>query len=554
LHYSREQKPLGTGGALRQAFEQYPADAFLVLNGDSYLRADLSKFYLWHQNTHRAGSLLLTWVDNRARFGTVVVNSSGRISGFFEKCGISNSGYINAGIYLLSRELLSALPTAIPLSIERDVFPKWLERDLGGYQVTAPFIDIGTPQSLAEAQSCINLGNQYGKRFVLLDRDGTVIVEKTHLSSPDQVELIPGAAQAIAKLRRSGLGIAIATNQSGVGRGFFGIKEVDAVHTRMLELLKLEGAAVDGIYVCPHTPEQACTCRKPRPGLLYRAAAELEFDSRKAFIIGDKASDIDAGRNSGAKTFLVQSGYGRKELGSGSAAADFVVRDLPEAAEYIHAILRSSPMEYETSGLVKDAEERLRIHLLGSISTKRRVLEECEAAILLAASVITNRLQRGGKVLLCGNGGSAADCQHIAGEMVSVLNQSFPRPGLPAIALTTDSSILTASANDFGYAGVFERQIQALGKPGDVLIGISTSGNSENVLRALAYASEHEIATICLTGATGGRMGKMADVSICVPSANVQHIQESHISIGHILCDLVERTLFPTAVLSIKDA
>jgi len=110
--------------------------------------------------------------------------------------------------------------------------------------------------------------------------------------------------------------------------------------------------------------------------------------------------------------------------------------------------------------------------------------------------------------------------------------------------MTTDSSILTASANDFGYDGIFERQVQALGKPGDVVVGISTSGNSENVFRALRYASHNGMRSICLTGASGGRIGKVAEISICVPSVSVQHIQEAHITIGHILCDLVERTLF----------
>lgn len=204
-------------------------------------------------------------------------------------------------------------------------------------------------------------------------------------------------------------------------------------------------------------------------------------------------------------------------------------------------------MNTPAQDLVIGAEERLRKHLLGSIATKQRLLEECEAPILAAAAAIASCIAAGGKMLLCGNGGSAADCQHLAAEMVSVLNQNFLRPGLAAIAMTTDSSILTASANDFGFDGVFERQAQALGKPGDIVIGISTSGNSENVARALTYAVRHGMRTISLSGAAGGRISEIAEIAIRVPSACVQHIQESHITIGHILCDLVERTLFPAA-------
>lgn len=191
---------------------------------------------------------------------------------------------------------------------------------------------------------------------------------------------------------------------------------------------------------------------------------------------------------------------------------------------------------------------RVRLHIEGTIATKQRVAGECSAAILEAATLVARAFAGGHKILLCGNGGSAADCQHIAAELVSVLTQDFIRPGLPAIAMTTDSSILTASANDFGYAGIFERQTQALGRPGDVLIGISTSGRSENVIRAMRYANSHGIATIALTGGTGGGMAELASVAITVPSGCVQHIQESHIMIGHIICDLAERAVFPELI------
>jgi D-sedoheptulose 7-phosphate isomerase len=187
---------------------------------------------------------------------------------------------------------------------------------------------------------------------------------------------------------------------------------------------------------------------------------------------------------------------------------------------------------------------RLRRHIEGSIETKRKLLESGADTILEAARVLAGSLAGGHKILLCGNGGSAADAQHIAAEFVSVLNRSFPRPGLAAIALTTDTSILTASANDFGFAGVFERQAQALGRPGDALIGISTSGNSENVLRAIDYARAHGMRTIVLTGEAACKMAGAAEIVIIVPSSVTQFVQESHIMIGHILCDIVEQTLY----------
>jgi len=193
--------------------------------------------------------------------------------------------------------------------------------------------------------------------------------------------------------------------------------------------------------------------------------------------------------------------------------------------------------------LTPDADQRLRRHIESSIETKRQLLTGDTRPILEAARVMTESLASGHKILICGNGGSAADAQHIAAEFVSVLSKGFLRPGLGAIALTTDTSILTASANDFGFAGVFERQVQALGRPGDVVIGISTSGHSENVLRAVSYARAHEMCTIALTGADKGKIGQAAQTSLCVPSNVSQFIQESHIMLGHILCDLVEQSL-----------
>jgi D-sedoheptulose 7-phosphate isomerase len=195
--------------------------------------------------------------------------------------------------------------------------------------------------------------------------------------------------------------------------------------------------------------------------------------------------------------------------------------------------------------LGKDALERLRRHVAGSIEAKQRLLDRCADEILEAAGQIAACFRRGGKVLLCGNGGSAADAQHIAAEFVSLLTTSFTRPGLPAVALTTDTSFLTASANDFGFEGVFARQVQALGRPADVLIGISTSGNSENVMRALECGRLSGLHTIALTGDSGGKMAALADLAIRVPSAVTAHVQEAHILIGHILCDLAERAVFP---------
>lgn len=186
----------------------------------------------------------------------------------------------------------------------------------------------------------------------------------------------------------------------------------------------------------------------------------------------------------------------------------------------------------------------IREHLLQSAEVKRRTAESCEEVILRSAEMVAECFRARGRLLLCGNGGSAADCQHIAAEFVSALTLDFVRPALGAIALTTDTSFLTANANDFGFEHIFARQVEALGQEGDVLLGISTSGGSVNVVRAMLAARQVGMHTLAFTGSRGGPVADAADLSVRVPSDSTPHVQEAHIAIGHILCDLVERMLF----------
>ncbi len=186
-------------------------------------------------------------------------------------------------------------------------------------------------------------------------------------------------------------------------------------------------------------------------------------------------------------------------------------------------------------------QTEIRQQLLESAKIKELLAAERVDSIQKAADILVAAVHKGSRILLCGNGGSAADAQHIATELVSRLR--FERKAIPAIALTTNTSIITAIANDYDFAAVFVRQVEAFGRPGDVLIGISTSGNSKNVIKALEFAGKNGIQTIALTGGTGGALTDLADVSIVVPSESVMRIQESHITIGHILCDIVEQSV-----------
>ncbi len=192
-----------------------------------------------------------------------------------------------------------------------------------------------------------------------------------------------------------------------------------------------------------------------------------------------------------------------------------------------------------------DARARAREYLSTTAETVRRVEAECLDDVALAAEILVEAVRAGGKVLICGNGGSAADAQHLAAELVSSLTLDNRRPSIPAIALTTDTSLLTAIGNDFGFDGVFERQVESLGREGDVLIAISTSGSSANVVRAAERAKQQGLRVIALTGAGGGALAPLAHSAIRVPSTVTAHVQECHLAIEQLLASLVEGSLYP---------
>jgi D-sedoheptulose 7-phosphate isomerase len=186
----------------------------------------------------------------------------------------------------------------------------------------------------------------------------------------------------------------------------------------------------------------------------------------------------------------------------------------------------------------------VRRQLQQSLETLNKVLNDdsIHKSLLEAARVTAGAMQNGRKLLVCGNGGSAADSQHIVAEFVSRL--TVDRPALRAIALTTDTSILTAIGNDYSFDNVFSRQVEALGLEGDVLLAISTSGNSRNCIKALEFARELRMASIAFTGNGGGKMTALADINVIVPSAITMNIQESQLALEHIFCMLVERCCF----------
>jgi D,D-heptose 1,7-bisphosphate phosphatase len=334
LVYSQEPQPLGTAGALRLALDQVKAPRAIVVNGDSFCDVDFHSLTEFHRANHADATLTITKTPDANRFGSVEVGEAGEVKSFSEK-GRAAADWINAGIYIIEREMIASIPIATQVSLERDCFPKWTEKRLLSHPNNGRFLDIGTPESFQAAQSFFMPADCDGRRpYAVLDRDGTINVERHYLSDPDQLELLPGAVEGMRKLRAHGFGLVVISNQAGIGRGYITGHQLEAIHERLRNLLGAQDLALDGIYFCPHLPEEGCTCRKPEIGLVRQAAADLGFDPSLCFVVGDKRCDIDMGARLRATTLLVRTGYGNQALVEG-VTPDHIVDNLSDAADVI---------------------------------------------------------------------------------------------------------------------------------------------------------------------------------------------------------------------------
>jgi histidinol-phosphate phosphatase family protein len=343
LSYSQEAAQLGTGGALRLAAWGLPKA--LVMNGDSYCDVNLPDLVLDHLQSGVPNSMAVVLVDDTRRFGSVQIGSGGLVTAFQEKAADGSdcpvSGPINAGIYVVSHDLIESIPGDCQVSLEHEVFPRWLGGPLRAAMASGPFLDIGTPESLVVANGFFQDRVGRGTRLVFLDRDGTVNVEREYLSNVDGMELLPGVPEAIRRLNSLGWPVVVVTNQAVVGRGGCSAETLRRINERLVELLEAEGAAVDGIYWCPHAPEEACACRKPKAGLLETAARVFGADLTRSFLVGDKWSNIQEGLNVGAVTFLVRTGHGAEPEQTLKCRPHQIAEDLRAAADQICRMLKS---------------------------------------------------------------------------------------------------------------------------------------------------------------------------------------------------------------------
>jgi phosphoheptose isomerase len=390
-------------------------------------------------------------------------------------------------------------------------------------------------------------------KLVILDRDGVINRDSDDfIKSPDEWVPLPGSLEAIARLHRAGYTIAVATNQSGVARGLFSRETLERIHERMNAAVEDHGGRIDRIVYCPHGPREGCSCRKPAPGMMLRLAGDYGRPLAGVFAVGDSERDLVSARGASARPVLVRTGKGRTTEATSPELDDVAIFD--DLAAFTDALvsgklgadrgllsLAPEPripkmMDNQQQMAARYAEEFDR-----HSDVTRRTREALEGPFRDFVEAARHSLNRGGKLLFFGNGGSAADAQHLATELGVRYKQD--RAAIAALALTTDTSTLTAAGNDLGFDRIFSRQIEALGREGDVAIAISTSGTSRNVLKALEQARAMKLVTAALTGRDGGGMPPLSDHCLIVPSNETARIQEMHILIGHMFCDALEAKL-----------
>ena len=385
------------------------------------------------------------------------------------------------------------------------------------------------------------------RRGVLLDRDGTIIVDSGYVGAVDDVVFLDGAIEAIARLNAADVPVAVVTNQAGVARGYYDLSDVDLVHKHMIAEMARFGARVDAWFFCPYHPDgmvaafaRTSSDRKPGPGMALAAAAALDLELTGSWVVGDSESDVGLARAVGSRPLLI--------TGDDPDAHAHTERDVETVADLAGAV-EVILAEHSVPAVSPDSARfpSRRYHDAASFAEEyagelRRAIATIDTARFEAAARILNAAyDRGATVFSCGNGGSASianhfQCDHVKGVRLGT--------GLltRVQSLSTNVEILSAIANDNGYENVFDFQLQSQARPGDVLVAVSSSGRSPNILRALEWCAEHGVDTVALTGFTGGPARELATVSIHVDSSNYGVIEDAHQACMHLLAQYVRQS------------
>ena len=559
IEYFVEEQPLGNAGALFQLKDKLTED-FLLLNADAMFNVDFNRFVKFHKE-HKGLVTLFTHPNNHPYdSGLIIANKDKQVDQWLAKEDDRPEFYqnrVNAGLHVISPKVLNMDITSSKVDLDRQVLkPLCGTGKMYCYDSPEYVKDMGTPDRYNGVCKDFKKGIIEGRNLknkqkaIFLDRDGTINKYVGFLQSEEQFELLEGVTDAIRKINQSGYLAVVVTNQPVIARGEVTYDGLQLIHNKMETLLGKDGAYLDAIYYCPHHPDSGfegevkalkidCGCRKPKPGLLLRAAEDFNIDLNQSWMIGDAKNDALAGKNAGCKTALI----GKNEYGQ-----DVTVDSLLEFVDEI--------IDVESSMYLAQLLERYPI------------LQLCKKEILDAYLLLENAFSNENKLLIAGNGGSAADAEHIVGELMkgfklprkpdeefiksllkedeelsSLLSNNL-QGALPAIALDGHMSLTTAYMNDCEPLLCYAQQIYGYGKKGDIFLGISTSGNSKNILYAAITAHAKGLKVIGLTGGKDSKLSEISDVCIQVPSKETYMIQELHLPVYHCLCLMLEERFF----------
>ncbi len=333
LECVEEQSPLGTGGAVSFSASELE-EAFFVLNGDTIFDCNLHELAELVFSENAMAGLALRTVDNAGHYGKVELDGK-YISAFKEKDS-TEAGLINGGVYVLTKDVLKVLPAGVS-SLENDLFPKLaMQKKLVATVNEVFFIDMGLPETYKASQELLPKWEKASFcPTVIFDRDGTLIVEKNYLHDPEQVEILPTVVEGLSLLQKAGYRILIATNQAGIGRGYYKLEDMQAVNERIEQILAKDNIKIDAIYYCPHAPNEDCECRKPNQGMIAQMRERFKISPKNSFVIGDKDCDVLLGQYGGMKGILVRTGYGCEAEKDENLMPDFVADNLLEVAKWI---------------------------------------------------------------------------------------------------------------------------------------------------------------------------------------------------------------------------
>ncbi len=543
IAYIEEKEQLGSAGALYYLKDELHNDNFILIFGDVMFDMDMERMVRFHESRGAIATLAVHPNTHPYDSDLVLMDDEGQVTGFDVKTNDRPYWYrnlVNAGIYVLSGGLIQNITQPQKLDLEKDlVLPAVTTGKVYGYHTTEYIKDAGTPDRFHEVcqeqrdglWEMKNLGKK--QKCIFLDRDGTLNVYKGLIADMDAFELEEDAAKAVRLINKSGYLAILATNQPVVARGMCEESDVVNIHRKMEVLLGIQGAYLDDIIFCPHHPDKgfpeenvrykiSCTCRKPDTGMIVQMAKKHNIDLSKSYMVGDSTVDIQTGINAGVKTVLVKTGQAGTDK-KYDVKADFEVDSLLEAVKII--------LENEGRRQMTDYTEQIGAYL----EMEKEVLGNLpKDDISRVMNVLETARLNGKRIFICGNGGSASTASHYECDFNKGVSYGQDIK-YDFECLNDNVPMMMAVANDIGYDDIFVVPLHNKLNKGDVVIGISGSGNSENVVRALAYANETDAETIAICGYNGGKIKKLAKYNIHVKVDNMQIVEDVHLMLDHLM-------------------